>query len=118
MKSIRSLLLIGLLQVVTATAAFAADGLAQVKSAGVLKIGTEGTYAPFSFHDASGQLTGFDVEIGRAIAQRLGVKPEINAICTIMIAIVAVGVSAAAWVSKRNDTLRAHLAGGAEVDPR
>jgi L-cystine transport system substrate-binding protein len=74
MKSIRSILLIGLLQIATATAAFAADGLAQVKSSGEFKIGTEGTYAPFTFHDASGQLTGFDVEIGRAIAQRLGVK--------------------------------------------
>ncbi|MEQ5839077.1 amino acid ABC transporter substrate-binding protein [Paraburkholderia acidicola] len=76
MKSIRSILLIGLLQVATATAAFAADGLAQIKAAGVFKIGTEGTYAPFTFHDASNQLTGFDVEIGRAIAQRLGVKAE------------------------------------------
>jgi len=76
MKSIRSLLLIGLLQIATATAAFAADGLAQIKSAGVFKVGTEGTYAPFSFHDASGQLTGFDVDIARAIAKRLGVKAE------------------------------------------
>lgn len=76
MKSIRSILLIGLLQVAAATSAFAADDLAQIKSAGVFKIGTEGTYAPFTFHDASNQLTGFDVEIGRAIAQRLGVKAE------------------------------------------
>jgi cystine transport system substrate-binding protein len=76
MKSIRSILLIALLQAVAVTSAFAADDLAQVKSAGVLKIGTEGTYAPFTFHDASGKLTGFDVEIGTAIAQRLGVKPE------------------------------------------
>lgn len=53
-----------------------ADDLAQIKSAGVIKIGTEGTYAPFSFHDAKNQLTGFDVEIGRAIAQKLGVKAE------------------------------------------
>ncbi|MEI5998732.1 amino acid ABC transporter substrate-binding protein [Paraburkholderia bengalensis] len=75
MKSIRSLLLIGLLQVATATAAFAADDLAKIKSAGEFKIGTEGTYAPFTFHDASNQLTGFDVEIGREIAKRLGVKP-------------------------------------------
>ncbi len=33
---------------------------------------------------------------------RLGVKPEINAICTIMIAVVAVGVVAAALESKRS----------------
>src|ERR1700739_4624422 len=76
MKSLRSLLLIGLLQGATATAAFAADGLAQVKSAGVFKIGTEGTYAPFSYHDESGKLAGFDVEIGTEIAKRLGVKPQ------------------------------------------
>ena len=76
MKSIRSFLLIGLLQAVVATSAFAADALAQIKSAGVFKIGTEGTYAPFTYHDASNQLTGFDVEIGREIARRLGVKPE------------------------------------------
>jgi putrescine transport system permease protein len=39
---------------------------------------------------------------------RLGVKPEINAICTIMIAVVAVGVVAASLVSKRGE--RAKLA--------
>lgn len=76
MKSIRSILLIALLQAVTVSPAFAADELAQIKAAGVFKIGTEGTYAPFTFHDASDKLTGFDVEIGTAIAQRLGVKPQ------------------------------------------
>ncbi len=34
---------------------------------------------------------------------RLGVKPEINAICTIMIAVVAVGVIAASLASKRSE---------------
>jgi putrescine transport system permease protein len=38
---------------------------------------------------------------------RLGVKPEINAICTIMIAVVAVGVIAASLVSKRSELARA-----------
>ena len=38
---------------------------------------------------------------------RLGVKPEINAICTVMIAVVAIGVIAAALISKRNELLRA-----------
>ena len=41
-----------------------------------LRIGTEGTYAPFTYHDESGKLVGFDVEIGEAIAGKLGVKPE------------------------------------------
>ena len=42
----------------------------------ILKVGTEGTYAPFTFHDASGKLTGFDVEIAEEIARRMGVEIE------------------------------------------
>ncbi len=37
---------------------------------------------------------------------RLGVTPEINAVCTIMIAIVAIGVIAASIVSKRQEVQR------------
>jgi len=51
--------------------------LAAVKSAGVLKIGTEGTYSPFSFHDSkTNALTGFDVEVAQAVAAKLGVKAQ------------------------------------------
>lgn len=50
--------------------------LDQIKADGVIKIGTEGTYAPFTFHDKDGKLTGFDVEIAEEIAKRLGVKAE------------------------------------------
>ena len=39
-------------------------------------IGTEGTYPPFTFHDESGKLTGFDVEIAQEVANRLGVEAE------------------------------------------
>jgi len=53
-----------------------ADDLATIKQAGVIKIGTEGTYPPFTFHDAANKLVGFDVEIGQAIASKLGVKAE------------------------------------------
>jgi len=37
---------------------------------------------------------------------RLGVKPEINAVCTIMIAVVAIGVIAASLMSKHNEIVR------------
>lgn len=50
--------------------------LEQINAEGKIKIGTEGTYAPFTFHDSSGKLTGFDVEIAEEIAKRLGVKAE------------------------------------------
>ncbi|MDI7862091.1 amino acid ABC transporter substrate-binding protein [Rhizobiaceae bacterium n13] len=65
-----------LLQAAVLLPAHAGENLDAIKSAGVLKIGTEGTYAPFTYHDASGKLVGFDVEIGEAVAAKLGVKPE------------------------------------------
>ncbi len=47
-----------------------------ITKAGVWKVGTEGTYPPFTFHDASGKLVGFDVEIAQEVGKRLGVKTE------------------------------------------
>lgn len=41
-----------------------------------LIVGTEGTYPPFSYHDESGKLTGYDVEVARAIGQKLGIEIE------------------------------------------
>jgi L-cystine transport system substrate-binding protein len=52
------------------------DLLKKVKDDKKILIGTEGTYPPFTFHDTSGNLTGFDVEITTEIAKRLGVEPE------------------------------------------
>ncbi|WP_297990157.1 amino acid ABC transporter substrate-binding protein [Anoxybacillus sp.] len=51
------------------------DLFAQIKEKGELKIGTEGTYPPFTFHDETGELTGFDVDIAKEVAKRIGVKP-------------------------------------------
>jgi L-cystine transport system substrate-binding protein len=50
--------------------------LQKIKKAGVINIGTEGTYAPYTFHDKSGKLTGFDVELAQEVAKRMGVKPN------------------------------------------
>ena len=78
MKWLKSLLVAGLIQVaaVSSSAAWAQADLDRIRADGVLKIGTEGTYAPFTYHDASGALVGFDVEIGREVAKRIGVKAE------------------------------------------
>jgi L-cystine transport system substrate-binding protein len=75
MKRLLSLLVAGALQVLALAPAHAND-LAEIKSSGVFRIGTEGTYAPFTYHDDTGKLVGFDVEIGEAIAQKLGVKAQ------------------------------------------
>ncbi|WP_394219460.1 transporter substrate-binding domain-containing protein [Halobacillus trueperi] len=52
--------------------------LEQIQESGELVIGTEGTYRPYTFHDENDKLTGFDVEIAREVAERLGVKPVFN----------------------------------------
>ena len=76
MNWLKSLAVAATFQIAAVAAAHAGENLDQIKSAGVFKIGTEGTYAPFTYHDASGALVGFDVEIGKEIAKRLGVKAE------------------------------------------
>jgi cystine transport system substrate-binding protein len=61
----------------SAPAGGADNSLSDVKNAGVLKVGTEGTYSPFSFHDPkTNALTGYDVEVAKAVAAKLGVKVE------------------------------------------
>lgn len=41
-----------------------------------LRIGTEGTYNPFTYHDNSGKLVGYDVEVISEAAKRAGFVPE------------------------------------------
>jgi cystine transport system substrate-binding protein len=51
-----------------------ANSLAAIQESGVLTVGTEGTYKPFTYHeDGTGDLTGYDVEIISAVADKLGV---------------------------------------------
>jgi cystine transport system substrate-binding protein len=51
--------------------------LAEIEEAGVITVGTEGTYRPFTFHESgSGDLTGYDVEVMEAVAEELGVDVE------------------------------------------
>ncbi|MEJ5082543.1 MULTISPECIES: ABC transporter substrate-binding protein [unclassified Ochrobactrum] len=54
-----------------------ADELAKLKDAGKMRIAMSGQYPPFSFTNEQNEVVGFDVAIGSAIADRLGVKPEI-----------------------------------------
>ena len=52
------------------------DELDSILAAGKLVVGVEGTYPPFTYHDESGALTGFDVEVATKIAEKLGVEAE------------------------------------------
>lgn len=59
-----------------AAAAHADDLLDQAKARGTLRIGLEGTFPPFNSKDPTGELVGFDVDIAKAVAAKLGLKPE------------------------------------------
>ncbi|GAA1354015.1 amino acid ABC transporter substrate-binding protein [Falsarthrobacter nasiphocae] len=51
--------------------------LDSVKKAGTIKVGTEGTYKPFTFHAQAGApLSGYDVDVMNAVAEKIGVKTE------------------------------------------
>lgn len=58
------------------SAAAAANKLDTIQSSGKLVIALEGAWQPWSFHDESDTLVGYDVEVSRAIAEKLGVEPE------------------------------------------
>ncbi len=52
------------------------DQLAQIKKNGKIVFAMEGTWAPWTYHDESGELVGFDTEVGKLIAAKLGVEAE------------------------------------------
>ena len=50
------------------------DLLKTVQDRGYVVIATEGDWAPWTYHDEDGTLTGYDVEVGKALAEKLGVE--------------------------------------------
>ena len=52
----------------------------QILEEGVLTVGTEGTYKPFSYYDEEHNLTGYDVEVAKAIGEKMGVRVEFQEI--------------------------------------
>lgn len=53
-----------------------ADLLETVRQRGTLIVAMEGAWQPWTYHDESDTLVGYDVEVSRAIAEKLGVDPE------------------------------------------
>ena len=61
----------------TAADASGEDHLARIKAAGKITVATEGVWAPFTYHDeTTDELVGFDVEVAKAIAEKLGVEAD------------------------------------------
>ncbi|HWS14660.1 MAG TPA: ABC transporter substrate-binding protein, partial [Candidatus Methylomirabilis sp.] len=67
-----------------ALAAFAGDTLDDVKKKGVLVVGVKDSTPPFGYMDnRSGEIIGYDVDIAKAVATRLGVRLEIKPVTSL-----------------------------------
>ena len=53
-----------------------ADAIADIKKAGVLKVGVKADYKPYGFRDPSGKIIGIEPELAKDVADKLGVKIE------------------------------------------
>ena len=53
------------------------DLLTTIQQRGTIVVGLEGDWAPWSYVDEDDNLTGFDVEVAKAIAAKLGVEAQI-----------------------------------------
>lgn len=56
-----------------ATQAAGGDLLARIQEKGEIVVAMEGTWSPWTYHDENNQLVGYDVEVAKAIAEKLGV---------------------------------------------
>jgi len=61
-----------------AAAPAAAQTLEKIKQRGVIVVGSKADYKPFGFRDPSGAIVGFEPDIARLVAERLGVKLELE----------------------------------------
>ncbi|MHC9531950.1 transporter substrate-binding domain-containing protein [Dellaglioa sp. BT-FLS60] len=72
--SLASVLLIALALTACGKSKDTSSDLTQTK--GTLTIGLEGTYRPYSYHDSNNKLTGFEVELGKELANKMDLKPK------------------------------------------
>lgn len=77
-KKLAVLLALVLVAVFSVSLAENTDRLSQIRERGYITIATEGDWAPYTYHDESNALVGYDVEIGQAIAEYLGVEARFN----------------------------------------
>lgn len=54
------------------------DNQSSSKDKDTLRVGTEGTYAPFTYHNKNDQLTGYDIDVIKAVAKEENLKLKFN----------------------------------------
>jgi polar amino acid transport system substrate-binding protein len=92
---------------------------ASIMESGVIRIGTEGTYPPFEYYDDGHNLIGFDIDLSKAIIEKLGKKAEvadmafdglIPALLTGKIDLIAAAMNATAERRRRVDFSDVYIA--------
>ena len=76
MKKLVCVLAALMLMSVAALSLAEGDMLSRIQAKGSLVIATEGNWSPWTYHDENDELTGFDIEIAKLIAEGLGVQPD------------------------------------------
>src|SRR5215472_12130353 len=61
-----------------AIGAASAQTLDKIKQRGALVVGTKADYKPFGFRDPNGAIVGFEPDLAKDVAERLGVKLELE----------------------------------------
>lgn len=56
------------------------NSIQKVKDSGKLVLGLDDTFAPMGFRDNSGEIVGFDIDLAKEVANRMGVELEIKPI--------------------------------------
>jgi len=77
MKSRLCSLFVAAASLLSFAAGAASPTLAAIQERGVLRVGTEAGYMPFVMRDKSGELIGFDMDMAKLMARKLGVKLEL-----------------------------------------
>src|SRR6516164_2900240 len=78
---LQRLFMVGIFAVVgfaATTTSLHAQTLDKIKQRGVLVVGTKADYKPFGFRDPSGAIVGFEPDLAKDVADRLGVKLELE----------------------------------------
>ena len=60
----------------SAASGASADRLEAARQRGTLIVAMEGAWSPWTYHDDTDTLVGYDVEVSRAIAEYMGLEPE------------------------------------------
>ncbi|MCX6090426.1 MAG: basic amino acid ABC transporter substrate-binding protein [Candidatus Atribacteria bacterium] len=72
----RFAIVLGAVLLLAMTSVSFASTLDDIKTRGKIVIGTDATYPPMEFHDENNIIVGFDIDLGRALAEVLGVQAE------------------------------------------